>query len=291
MPDDAEPQGRTEGGSTTPPTHRVSSFQGMDVVEVEGETIAPEEVTKEAGWLTSRRNRSRRAIEQLSIMADETSKTTGTGEARSGACQSAARATKKPKPPRQPQLPREDIKIIVRPRDGLNVSKLSDAQIRDEVLRAAAVPIAEAEDDIYRSCVEKNVIVISTPRMANADKYNRIRELQIGDTHYEATAYAAPPAYTYKGVIHNIPDYDTAEDITKSLIYKKNPTIQQARRMGNTNSAIIIFEGPNRRRRQRPIVATSSRQADNGSPTPIPIKIEGHCHRSQGIQIKISIGT
>ncbi|KAH7941776.1 hypothetical protein HPB49_017438 [Dermacentor silvarum] len=245
MPDDAEPQGRTEGGSTTPPTHRVSSFQGMDVVEVEGETIAPEEVTKEAGWLTSHRNRSRRAIEQFSIMADETSKTTGTGEARSGACQSAARATKKPKPPRQPQLPREDIKIIVRPRDGLNVSKLSDAQIRDEVLRAAAVPIAEAEDDIYRSCVEKNVIVISTPRMANAEKYNRIRELQIGDTHYEATAYAAPPADTYKGVIHNIPDYDTAEDITKSLIYKKNSTILQARRMGNTNSAIIIFEGPN----------------------------------------------
>ncbi|KAH7959830.1 hypothetical protein HPB49_014067 [Dermacentor silvarum] len=133
MPDDAEPQGRTEGGSTTPPTHRVSSFQGMDVVEVEVETIAPE-VTKEAGWLTSHRNRSPRAIEQFNIMADETSKTTGTGEARSD---------------------------------------------------------------------------------------------------------------TYKGVIHNIPDYDTAEDITKSLIYKKNPTILQARRMGNTNSVIIIFEGPN----------------------------------------------
>ncbi|KAH7970581.1 hypothetical protein HPB49_011149 [Dermacentor silvarum] len=69
-------------------------------------------------------------------------------------------------------------------------------------------------------------------------------ELQIGDTHYEATAYAAPPADTYKGVIHNIPGYDTAKDITKSLIYKKNPTILQARRMSNTNSVIIIFEGP-----------------------------------------------
>ncbi|KAH7985883.1 hypothetical protein HPB49_026240 [Dermacentor silvarum] len=133
MPADAELQGRTEGGSTTPLTHRVSSFQGMGVIEVQGETIAPEEVTKEAGWLTSHRNRSRRAIAQ---------------------------------------------------------------------------------------------------------------ELQIGDTHYEATAYAAPPADTYKGVIHNIPGYDTAKDITKSLIYKKNPTILQARRMSNTSSVIIIFEGP-----------------------------------------------
>ncbi|KAH7977653.1 hypothetical protein HPB49_003140 [Dermacentor silvarum] len=48
---------------------------------------------------------------------------------------------------------------------------------------------------------------------------------------------------TSKGVIPNIPHYDTAEDITKSLIYKKNPTILQARRMGNTNS-VIIFEAP-----------------------------------------------
>ncbi|KAG0439745.1 hypothetical protein HPB47_016543 [Ixodes persulcatus] len=46
-----------------------------------------------------------------------------------------------------------DIKIIVRPRDRLNISKPSDALIRDGVLRAATVTIAEAEDDRYRSCV------------------------------------------------------------------------------------------------------------------------------------------
>ncbi|KAG0436121.1 hypothetical protein HPB47_018136 [Ixodes persulcatus] len=55
--------------------------------------------------------------------------------------------------PQQLQLPREDIKITVRPRDRLNITKLSDALIRDGVLRAATVTIAEAEDDIYRSCV------------------------------------------------------------------------------------------------------------------------------------------
>ncbi|KAH7953312.1 hypothetical protein HPB49_007027 [Dermacentor silvarum] len=38
----------------------------------------------------------------------------------------------------------------------------------------------------------------------------------------------------------NIPDYDTAVDITKSFIYNNNPTILQARRMGNTNSVIIL---------------------------------------------------
>lgn len=39
----------------------------------------------------------------------------------------------------------------------------------------------------------------------------------------------------FKGVIHSIPDYDTQEDITESLIYEK-------RRMGKMNSVIIVFE-------------------------------------------------
>ncbi|XP_040357396.2 uncharacterized protein LOC121046807 [Ixodes scapularis] len=238
MPVAEEPQGSTQGGSTTPQIHRVSSFHGMEVVEVEGTDITPEQVTKEAGWLDSYRNRNRRTLAQLGLTAEKTSKIAVAGAVRT------RYSTKKPQVPRQPQLPREDIKIIVRPRGGLNISKLSDALIRDGVLRAATVTIAEAEDDIYRSCMGQNIIVISTPSLANAEKYHRIKELQFGDTHYEATAYATPPADTSKGVIHNIPDYDTAEDITKSLIYKKNPPILQVRRMGNTNSVIIIFEGP-----------------------------------------------
>ncbi|KAG0418625.1 hypothetical protein HPB47_004702 [Ixodes persulcatus] len=238
MPVAEEPQGSTQGGSTNPQMHRVSSVHGMKVVEVEGTDITPEKLTKEAGWLDSYRNRNPRILAELGLTAEKTSKTAGAGAVRT------RYSTKKPQLPRQPQLPREDIQIMVRPPDGLNISKLSDALIRDGVLRAATVTIAEAEDDIYRSCVGKNIIVISSPGIANAEKYNRIRELQFGDTHYEATAYATPPADTSKGVIHNIPDYDTVEDITKSPIYKMNPPILQVRRMANTNSVIITFEGP-----------------------------------------------
>lgn len=79
--------------------------------------------------------------------------------------------------------------------------------------------------------------------MERAAKYNAIKELPIGEQIHEVTAYAAPPEDTTKGVIHNIPASDSDEDISRSLVYKRNPTILQARRMGRTNSVVIVFEG------------------------------------------------
>ncbi|KAH7932972.1 hypothetical protein HPB49_005986 [Dermacentor silvarum] len=136
-----------------------------------------------------------------------------------------------------------DIKIVIRPRDGFNVSKLGDAQIPESIRQITGIATEQAEEDIHRSCADNNVIVVSTPIMSNAEKYCRIRGIQIGALCYAATAYATTPKDTAKGVIHNIPSYDTEQDITKSLVYKKNPTILQARGMGNKNSVLIVFDG------------------------------------------------
>ncbi|XP_077550568.1 uncharacterized protein LOC144163645 [Haemaphysalis longicornis] len=220
-----------------------SSSCNMDVVEVEGEAISPEDFENDTGWLSSHRKRSGKALARLNLAQNDSQRQPGTG--------SASSVSKTPEPkrkqairlPRQPRLPKEDIKIVLRPRDGLDVAKLNDAQIRDGVLSAAAIKKEEAEDDLPRTSPKQNIIVVSTPKMAHAEKYNGIRQLCFGKHSYEITAYAAPPEDTTKGVIHNIPDYDTADDITRSLVYKKNPAILQARRMGKTNSVIIVFEG------------------------------------------------
>lgn len=112
-----------------------------------------------------------------------------------------------------------------------------------ELLRATGLRYEEASEDLLRINSIRNIIVASTPSVQRAEKYIAVQELRLADKKYEVTAYAAPPEDTVKGVIHNIPDYDSAEDITRSLVCQKNPTILQARRMGRTNSAIIIFEG------------------------------------------------
>lgn len=143
----------------------------------------------------------------------------------------------------QPPLPKEGINIFLWPRDGLDVAKFIDAQIRDRVPSAAAIK-EEAEGDLLRTSTKQSIPVVSTPNMAYAEKYNRNRQLYFGEHSYENTAYAAPSREdTTKGVIHNISDYDTTDDITRSLVYKKYPTVLQARRMAKTNSVIIVFEG------------------------------------------------
>ncbi|KAM7299739.1 hypothetical protein ISCGN_020305 [Ixodes scapularis] len=216
----------------------------MVSIEVDGESISPEEITEEAGWLTSHRRRGARALAQLGLTPGHTHDQEGAG---SRPTYRQPRAEKqiirKPRLPRQPPLPKEDIKIVLRPREGLDITKISHAELRDGVLRATGLGYDEAAEDLLRINPAKNIIVASTPSMEHASKYTAVKELRYGEKSYNVTAYAAPPEDTVKGIIHDIPEYDSAEDITRSLIYKKNSTILQARRMGRTNSAIIVFEG------------------------------------------------
>lgn len=216
----------------------------MQRIEVDGESISPEDINEEAGWLTSHRRRSARALATLGLTSgDCPGKPTNDSRPSSKTPRLNTQARRLQRLPRQPPLPSEDIKIVLRPREGLDITKISQAGLRDGVLRATGISYDDAADDILRTNTVKNVIVASTPSMARATKYTAIQELRIGDNTYKVSAYAAPPEDTVKGVIHNIPDYDGAEDISRSLLYKKNPTILQARRMGRTNSVLIVFEG------------------------------------------------
>ncbi|XP_077558194.1 uncharacterized protein LOC144173813 [Haemaphysalis longicornis] len=216
----------------------------MERIEVDGESISPDEITEEAGWLTSHRRRGARALAQLGITPAHSPGQKGAGctpTSRNSRAKKAA--SRQPRLPRQPALPKEDIKVVLRPREGLDITKVSQACLRDGVLRATGLSCNEAAEDLLRINPAKNIIVASTPSMERASKYTAVKELHFGENSYKVTAYAAPPEDTVKGIIHNIPEYNSADDITRSLVYKKNPTILQARRMGRTNSAIIIFEG------------------------------------------------
>lgn len=216
----------------------------MESIEVDGEPISPDEITEEAGWLTSHRRRGARALAQLGITPAHSPGQKGAGSTQTSRQSRAKKAaSRRPRLPRQPPLPKEDIKVVLRPHEGLDITKVSQASLRDGVLRATGISYDEEVEDLLRINPAKNSIVASTPNMERASKYTAVKELHFGENSYKVTAYAAPPEDTVKGIIHNIPEYDSADDITRSLVYKKNPTILQARRMGRTNSVIIIFEG------------------------------------------------
>lgn len=73
--------------------------------------------------------------------------------------------------------------------------------------------------------------------------YSNIKEIQINQKSYATAAYRTAPENASKGVIHGIPTYDKPEDIERSLVNPRNPTTLHARRMGQTDSVVVVFEG------------------------------------------------
>ncbi|KAG0416217.1 hypothetical protein HPB47_006604 [Ixodes persulcatus] len=216
----------------------------MESIKVDGESVSPEDITKEAGRLTSRGRSSARALPQLGLTPGHSHGQEGAGSRPTNRQSRAKKQTsRQPRLLHQPPLPKGDIKTVLRPREGLNITKISHAGLCDGVLRATGLSYDKAAKDLFRINPAKNIIVASTPSMEHVSKYSTVKGLRFGEKSYNVTADAAPPKDTVKWIIHNIPEYDSAEDITRSLVYEKNTMILQARRMGRTNRAIIVFEG------------------------------------------------
>ncbi|KAH7942342.1 hypothetical protein HPB49_023153 [Dermacentor silvarum] len=100
-----------------------------------------------------------------------------------------------------------------------------------------------ARDDTLRINARQNTLTMSTPVMDNAIKYSKFEEIRIGQHTYAAVAYITAPEDTSKGVMHGVPESESQEDIEKSLVTNRNLTILYARRMGRTNSIVIVIEG------------------------------------------------
>lgn len=196
----------------------------MDVVEVEGEPISPEECTRDHGWYEYHRKTKITDFAGRGSQGGDVSRAAGAKHFREG--RKAPRQPRR-KGPKEPELPRDDIKIIMRPRNGLDLRKCSPAEILNGVRRAAGMEASQAEDDVD---------------MGRAGKYRTVQRIQLRDRIHEISTYVAPPEGSAKGVIHNVPREATKQDILDSLIQRRNPSILSARRLGTTNSVLIIFE-------------------------------------------------
>ncbi|KAH7953629.1 hypothetical protein HPB49_010759 [Dermacentor silvarum] len=148
------------------------------------------------------------------------------------------------KSPKPPPLPANDYKIIVRIRGGLDCSKIHSCVLRQIILKAAGLPINEhtAQDQLRVNEIS-NTILVSTPNMDRADSYNTIRTLNFNGTTYEVATHVADPSDTCRGVIL-LPIDSPEQAILPTLIsYNPDLTVGSARRLGNTESILITFQG------------------------------------------------
>ncbi|KAH8036095.1 hypothetical protein HPB51_017751 [Rhipicephalus microplus] len=109
-----------------------------------------------------------------------------------------------------PQLPRDTYRIIARPRDGLNVTKVS--QIRFEQALAMAAALAPAKIEEHNICPNgtQSIYVVCTPYEKNACAYVKAQQVRLGDCTYRVSVYPAPPDDTCEGVIRGV-DVDISE--------------------------------------------------------------------------------
>ncbi|KAH9367278.1 hypothetical protein HPB48_004421 [Haemaphysalis longicornis] len=153
------------------------------------------------------------------------------------------RLLKTPPKYRPAPLPKDDIKIFIRPRDGLNVANHSGTTLFNTLRQAAGLTLEETRGDHLSVNLGQNLLVLSSPNPDRAEKYAHITSLTLEDAVFSARGYIACPENTVKEVIHGIPPNYSAADIHTAVVQPCNPTALHARRMGQTNTMLVSFSG------------------------------------------------
>ncbi|XP_070382673.1 uncharacterized protein [Dermacentor albipictus] len=221
----------------------------MEVVQVEGTDIRPEDFGKGAGWCDVKRKKqadgaTESAHNQHVHMQPRTVATSTTGVTTAKYKRKYARQVKQvAMASRMPELPPDDCKIVVRPRGGFNVRDYGTDRIYCCLRNAAGVGREAAGEDSICLNVKQNVVVLSTPSEDRAKRYGAISKLCIGDREFEANSYQAAPENTSKGLIRNISKSESPADIIANLVTQRNPGVLHAKRMSNTDNIIVLFDG------------------------------------------------
>ncbi|KAM7285602.1 hypothetical protein ISCGN_032496 [Ixodes scapularis] len=143
---------------------------------------------------------------------------------------------------RLPPLPVNDHKVIVRPRDGLNFTVWSAEQVAMAFIDAAQLTAAEIDTVKIRIRRDQNLVVVSTPEPEVAVRVQELPAITINGRQYEILAYIALPDNSCRGVIMGLDSRPTSE-ILSTRIRAQGVKVLCARMMGQTNTAIINFEG------------------------------------------------
>lgn len=212
---------------------------------MEGEDMQPEDFTNDAGWCEVRRRNITKTSGGISgpkrtMLRDAAAPTGAPGDSKwkgERTIRQIANAS------RLPRLPAEDYKVIVRPRGGLSVSEHRQARIYCCLRNAAGVGREAAEEDSICINYKQNIVVVSTPSEERARRYGAITKIRVGEQEHEASAYRAAPENTSKGLIRGISQEESSEDIIDNLVTARNPSILHAKRMGNTDNVIVLFDG------------------------------------------------
>ncbi|KAL1482047.1 hypothetical protein MTO96_015132 [Rhipicephalus appendiculatus] len=144
---------------------------------------------------------------------------------------------------RLPRLPKDHYRVVVRPKGGLDVRKVSRIKVTQALVMAACLGPPQAEEDIVCANDIQNIFVISTPHARNAEAYAKVKQVRVGETLHEVSTYVTPPGDTCRGVVRGIDPELSDDRLGELFVHARNPKVLGVRRIKQTPTVIVLFDG------------------------------------------------
>lgn len=142
-----------------------------------------------------------------------------------------------------PPLPKEDAKIVLQPRGGLDVSKVGVMTVGRPIMKASGIDEAKATSDVTFPNLQQNIVVVSTPDRENVLRYTRTKTITVASKIHEVDSKEVAPYSMCKGVIRGISLSNGSMDLEKNMVNSRKPLTIGAKRIKNTAILIVVFDG------------------------------------------------
>ncbi|KAH7965865.1 hypothetical protein HPB49_011673 [Dermacentor silvarum] len=208
----------------------------------DGDDLAPEGFGKDSGWITVAKRRvcknaAARLCANSSAAHPDGQDTLPSRNRYKDAKGKILRGSK------MPPLPKDEMKIVIRPRGGLSITKAGPTVVAEAIWAATGISTTEREWDTMCPNPMQNVMVISTSSHEHAVCYTAVENITIAGQQHEVNAYVAAPHATCKGVIRRIAIEDGPEVIDRKIVNQRNPLALGAKRIKDTGTVVVLFEG------------------------------------------------
>ncbi|KAH7943194.1 hypothetical protein HPB52_006290 [Rhipicephalus sanguineus] len=197
----------------------------------------------EDGWQTVLRRRQNKSQTKKQKNAAEAAdcNTSSSSQPKQGSQEKHGRRPRRRRP--LPPLPKEDIKIVLRPHKGLAVKDLLGYEISTAVIDACHRHF-DGSSFMLRVHPGSNIIILSTPHEHVAKELREITHLTIRGRAHSFNSYVADPEGVLRGTVHGIPSGTSQAELMANLrVRTQGVKIERARMLGSTKTAIITFMG------------------------------------------------
>ncbi|KAG0436038.1 hypothetical protein HPB47_018181 [Ixodes persulcatus] len=140
-------------------------------------------------------------------------------------------------------LPKGGFKIVMRPRDGMDLGRWKPFQINEYLARATGTSSAREMSNKIQIQINsnQNILAVHTEDEETARALIRVHQLTLGGKSYPSYTYLAAPDDSIKGVIHDVKPGSTTEELLDFIRVGNGPQIITARMLGQSSSALITF--------------------------------------------------